>query len=125
MLQSVLVLRSAGGRIDELVERYRSVGIIEAAIPFGLLRGEALRDTARPDLLIVTSLWHDGAAYDSWLASEERVRVTRGLDALLDPDAPPEIHRLPVREGTDAAADLELDGIAVGRTERLHLVRPS
>lgn len=116
MLQSVLVLHAREGRIEDLVAEYRATGIIEAALPFGLLRGEAL---VHGDDLIVTSLWRDPAAYNEWLASDERVRVTANLPGLLDPERDPEILKMP-REGEPAPeSDLPLDGVVESPVERV------
>lgn len=124
MLQSVLVLHTRPGRLDDLVEEYRRVGVIEAAVPFGLLRGEAVESAALPDVLLVTSLWAREEDYDGWLAADERVRVTAGLPAILDPERPPEVHKLPVAVDTDPADGLPLDAFTDGPTARLILVRP-
>ncbi|WP_415977283.1 hypothetical protein [Rhodococcus sp. 077-4] len=121
MLQSVLILSAAPTRFGDLVEEYRRVAIIEAAIPFGLLRGEAVHEVVS-HRLIVTSLWRDAASYESWLTSDERTRVTAGLGPLTVDDQDPVIVKIPRRAGTDPSATLPLDGIATGPTIRVLLV---
>lgn len=123
MLQSVLHLQAAPGRFDDLVDEYRRARVIEAAIPFGLVRGEALRVADRPDRLIVTSLWPDRDAYESWLAAEERERVTVGVWPLLDPAVEPEIDMIDLGADVDPARGLRPPGVADGAVlERVALV---
>lgn len=87
MLETMLVLEAAPGRREELVRYFRQRQVVEAAVPFGLLRGE-LRARALHGL-IVASRWHDEAAYQSWLDSQTRAELVQQMGELLDPTVPP------------------------------------
>lgn len=117
-VRSVLTLHPSPGRVDALVEEYRARGIIEAAIPFGLLRGEALQPADAPDRIVVTSLWRAQADYDAWLASTERVRVTEGVWPLLDPALPTTVESAEV----DADASEPIDAAAVAGRDATRLI---
>jgi hypothetical protein len=65
------------------VAEYRANGIIRAAVPFGLLRGELIDLGESPNELLVTSLWLDEASYGRWLDAPERGALTNGLHDLL------------------------------------------
>jgi quinol monooxygenase YgiN len=112
LLQSVLWLEPGEDGLEPLIEEYRRVGVIEAAVPFGLLRGEAITIAGDERTLLVTSVWATPQSYDDWLASEERVRVTRGVDPLLA--APARIERVQVP--ADAVREpVPVDALVEGR----------
>lgn len=98
MLQSYLVLTPSPGRIDDLVQEYRRVGIIEAGVAHGLRRGEAIiipATDSTPERLVITSIWADQRAYDSWLAAPERVTATVGVWPLLATGEAEAVYKVP------------------------------
>jgi hypothetical protein len=112
MYQSILTLRAATGAFEQLVAYYRREHVIEAAIPFGLLRGEAVRIPGQPDELIVTSLWPTQSHYQDWLASAERDRVTSGLAVLLHPH---DVPRISGQEAHTVSGQIDVSNLAAGR----------
>lgn len=84
MRESVLLLGAAPGRLDDLIVYYRDHQVVEAAIPFGLLRGELITRCQPHSELVVASRWSGRAAYEAWVASGERAALVEGMADLID-----------------------------------------
>jgi hypothetical protein len=82
--RTFLVLRPRDGEADALARYLVDEGVIEAAIPYGLLRGELVEIPDGPDLL-VAAVWPSAEHYDSWLAAPERAALLEGMRDLLAP----------------------------------------
>jgi heme-degrading monooxygenase HmoA len=124
MIQAYLILTPTPGKTDELIDEYRRAEIIEAGIPYGLQRGEAVRlppADATPERLLITSLWEDQAAYDSWLSAPERVTVTVGVWPLLRPGEADAVHTVP-RNSVSSGQSLPLEPIIEAGTGQADVV---
>ena len=84
MLESVLILGAAPGRLRDLLQYYQDHQVVEAAIPFGLLRGELITRSQPHSELVVASLWSGRAAYEAWGASGKRAALVEGMAHLID-----------------------------------------
>ena len=89
MIRTYLILRPTPGSLEPLVEYYRREGVIEAAVPYGLLLGEVAHPRNSAATIAVGSLWADTAAYDSWLSAPERDALIKGMSGYLDALEPP------------------------------------
>ncbi|MET9386935.1 antibiotic biosynthesis monooxygenase family protein [Streptomyces sp. NPDC002928] len=76
-----LSLRTAPGRRDELVDHYRSAGILEAS---GALAAQVLIPEEEPDTIVVTALWADADAYEAWQNSPKRQEYALGMAGFFD-----------------------------------------
>ncbi|MFE3000870.1 antibiotic biosynthesis monooxygenase family protein [Nocardia sp. NPDC059246] len=76
-----LSLRTSPGRRDELVERYRSLGILEAS---GALAAQVLIPADEPDAVVVTALWADAVACAAWQNSPQRQEFALALMPFFD-----------------------------------------
>ncbi|MEV7086556.1 hypothetical protein AB0O07_11760 [Streptomyces sp. NPDC093085] len=86
--RSFLLLRPAAGRVAEVVAYYREHGVIEAAVPYGVVEGELLHPREDPGDLLVTSLWAGPEGYAAWRAAPGRAALLAGLSPLLDTAGP-------------------------------------
>ena len=84
MLESVLILGAAPGRLRDLVQYFKDHQVVEAAIPFGLLRGELITRCQPHSELVVASRWSGRAAYQAWGSSAERAALVEGMAHLID-----------------------------------------
>ncbi|POX42941.1 hypothetical protein C3486_03390 [Streptomyces sp. Ru73] len=73
---TMLTLRPAPGRVDDLIAYYRAAGILEAS---GALSSQVLVPDDDPGTVVVTALWADPAAYAAWQNSPERLEFSRGM----------------------------------------------
>jgi hypothetical protein len=89
MIRTYLILRPTPGSLEPLVEYYRREGVIEAAVPYGLLLGALAHPRNSAATIAVGSLWTDTNAYDSWLAAPERDALIKGMSGYLDALEPP------------------------------------
>jgi hypothetical protein len=89
MIRTYLILRPIPASLEPLVEYYRQEGVIEAAIPYGLLLGALAHPRNSSATIAVGSLWTDTKAYDSWLAAPERDALIKGMSGYLDALEPP------------------------------------
>lgn len=89
MIRTYLILRPTPGSLEPLIEYYRREGVIEAAVPYGLLLGELAHPRSSTATIAVGSLWRDADAYDSWLAAPERDALIKGMSGFLEPLEPP------------------------------------
>lgn len=90
MIRTYLVLHPVAGALEDLVDYYRRLGVIEAAVPYGLALGELvhpIHDKAAS--LAVGSVWTSAAGYGNWVAAPERAALIEGMTAFLDDQQPP------------------------------------
>ncbi|WP_411576671.1 antibiotic biosynthesis monooxygenase family protein [Streptomyces mutabilis] len=73
---TMLTLRPAPGRVDDVIAYYRAAGILEAS---GALSSQVLVPDDDPDTVVVTALWADQAAYTAWHNSAQRLEFSRGM----------------------------------------------
>lgn len=122
MLQAFLVLTPKPGKMAALIEEYKRAAIVEAGVPYGLQRGEAVVVPALAqdaEHLLITSIWQDQKAYDGWLSAPERVSVTTGVWPLLMTEQADAV-RTVTRDSVDAGRPLPLEPVfpeAEGRTD--------
>ena len=76
-----LSLRTSPGRRNELVDYFRSAGILKAS---GALAAQILIPADEPDTMVVTALWEDAAAYDAWQNSPKRLEYVEAVTPLFD-----------------------------------------
>jgi hypothetical protein len=89
MIRTYLILRPTPGSLEPLVEYYHREGVIEAAIPYGLLLGELAHPRNSAATIAIGSLWANTAAYDSWRSAPERDGLIEGMSGYLDALEPP------------------------------------
>lgn len=89
MIRTYLILRPTPGSLEPLVEFYRREGVIEAAVPYGLLFGALAHPRISSATIAVGSLWPDTSAYESWLVAPERDALIKGMSGYLDALEPP------------------------------------
>ncbi|MFI7006387.1 antibiotic biosynthesis monooxygenase family protein [Streptomyces sp. NPDC050145] len=77
---TMLTLRPAPGRADDLIAYYREAGVLEAS---GALSAQVLVPDDDPGTVVVTALWAGPAAYTAWQNSPERLEFGRGLAPFL------------------------------------------
>lgn len=107
-MRSFLLLRPARGRVPDVVGYYLKHGVLEAALPYGLIKGQILHPRHDPEDLLITSVWPDRAGYEAWRRAPERAGLLDGLTPLLDgPEA--------VRAWTGRADASPHDGYHPGR----------
>ncbi|MFH8516903.1 putative quinol monooxygenase [Streptomyces gelaticus] len=78
---TLLSLRTAPGRRDDLIAYYRSAGILEAS---GALAAQVIVPADEPDTVVVTALWADADAYDTWQNSPRREEFAVGMASFFD-----------------------------------------
>ena len=76
-----LSLRTSLGRRDELIDYYRSAGILEAS---GALAAQVLVPADEPDTIVVTALWPDADAYTAWQNSPKRQEYALAMARFFD-----------------------------------------
>lgn len=103
MILTYLILRPTPGSLEPLVEYYRREGVIEAAVPYGLLLGALAHPRNSAATIAVGSLWPDTNAYDSWLVAPERDALIKGMSGYLDALEPP----IGWAEETSSGADID------------------
>ncbi|MFJ8794366.1 antibiotic biosynthesis monooxygenase [Streptomyces sp. NPDC102462] len=77
---TLLTLRPAPGRRDELVAHYRAAGILEAS---GALSSQVLVPEGGAEV-VVTALWADDQARADWQNSPRRKEFARGMAPFFD-----------------------------------------
>lgn len=117
MIRTFLLLHPAVNSLEPLVEYYREQGVIEAAIPYGLVLGELVHPCVGAASVAVGSLWTDAAAYESWVAAPEREALIRGMATFLDDRRPPTGW---AEERTDTS-DVDIDFVPVFANQPLTL----
>ncbi len=95
MVRSVLVLRAAPGRRDEVVALFERLRVLELAseVP-GFCHAELARGVDDADELLVTAAWESPEAYARWLESPMRELVGRELEPLLAAEPAPRVYEL-------------------------------
>jgi quinol monooxygenase YgiN len=89
LARSLLFMRPALGRRDDVIALFERLGVPERALQQdGCLSVELQVAPEESEPLLVTALWSHRAAYDGWLANPWREEVTPQLEALLT--EPPE-----------------------------------
>ncbi|WP_116204651.1 antibiotic biosynthesis monooxygenase family protein [Amycolatopsis circi] len=78
---TMLTLRPAAGRTQEVLAYYREQGVLEAS---GALTAQVLVDGDDPDTVVVTALWADRSAYTAWQNSPKRREFSAGMAAFFD-----------------------------------------
>jgi heme-degrading monooxygenase HmoA len=81
MLVSMLTLRPAAGRRDDLVAWYRTSGVLEES---GALSSQVLVGDDAPDTLVVTALWADADGYRAWQDSPRRAEFGVQMASFFD-----------------------------------------
>lgn len=84
MIRSVLILRTAPERVQDVLDLYRAEGILQESLD--LTRATASEISVARDgsgEMIVTALWPDEAAYREWIDHPGRGRTREALSALL------------------------------------------
>nr|WP_159059416.1 antibiotic biosynthesis monooxygenase family protein [Streptomyces antibioticus] len=96
MRLTMLTLRPAPGRVEDLIAHYRAAGILEAS---GALSSQILVPDDEPDTVVVAALWADSAGYTAWQNSPERLEFSRGLAPLFGSAASPHTREFQVAHG--------------------------
>lgn len=122
VFRTFLVLRARPGAGEAFAARFIASGVIEASLPYGILRGELI-DLPEPDAFLVAAVWPSPEHYDGWRGAPERADLLVGLREVMDPDG---------SEGTtawDAAASpsvaaspLDVSPVLDGDPRRRHVV---
>ena len=87
MIRSVLYLQPHAGRAQAVADLYRSAGVLDDATALDGCLGAELQvplDDSGP--LLVTALWRDQTAYQSWIDSPVRAAHGEELAVLLETD---------------------------------------
>ena len=89
LARSLLYMRPAQGRRDDVIALFERLGVPERALQQdGCLSVELQVAPEESEPILVTALWSHRDAYDGWLANPWRESVTPQLEALLT--EPPE-----------------------------------
>ncbi|QIZ37790.1 putative quinol monooxygenase [Saccharopolyspora sp. ASAGF58] len=104
MIRSLLRLFAAPGERDALVSHYLRHNVVSASAPYGWRGGEVAVSRTDQDVVIVTSLWPDLAAYESWLLSAEREAVLDRISSLIDTARPSVTELFDVAQSASPAA---------------------
>jgi quinol monooxygenase YgiN len=87
LIRSVLYLSPRAGGSDDIVGVYRREAILETALrQEGCLSAELQVPREPGAAILVTALWRDAAAYESWLANPLRETTAPMLAELVDGD---------------------------------------
>jgi quinol monooxygenase YgiN len=89
LARSLLYMRPAQGRRDDVIALFERLGVPERALQQdGCLSVELQVAPEESEPILVTALWSHRDAYDGWLANPWREAVTPQLEELLT--EPPE-----------------------------------
>lgn len=89
MIRSVLSLRAAAGKAEELEAFYAQQGILDRASAFAGCRETVLLRATGPSPVthLVIADWDSPADYDRWVNDPWRAAVSQQLATLLDSEA--------------------------------------
>ena len=85
MIRSVLYLQPRNGNARAVADMYQKSGVLEdAAALDGCLGAELQLPIDEPGPVLVTALWRDSAAYQTWVDSPVRSAHGEELSKLID-----------------------------------------
>jgi heme-degrading monooxygenase HmoA len=93
MIRSVLYLQPRDGNARAVADMYANRGVLEdAAALDGCLGAELQLPIGDSGPVLVTALWRDPAAYQTWVDSPVRAAHGEELAELIDTEPGPELH---------------------------------
>lgn len=93
MTRSVLVIRAKPGRLDELVELFSRLQVLEkASRQEGFVSCEVQVPADGDEHVLVTALWTSPDAYQGWLDNPVREEMRPELEELVDADPEPRVY---------------------------------
>jgi heme-degrading monooxygenase HmoA len=93
VIRSVLYLQPRDGNAEAVAERYEKNGVLQdAAALDGCLGAELQLPIGEPGPVLVTALWRDPAAYQTWVDSPVRAAHGEELAELIDAAPGPGLH---------------------------------